>query len=668
MPLNRYGNRPFRNPVVPFAILFVVLSLLRGFAVDEAAATVEKGIVADAGIIGLNITNLGYIGNGLNVPTVPSCEYPLNSNVEHLFLGGIWVGAKRADGRVLVSTGAQDASSLVAGDEVREFVDTDDPVKIWSNNQNSNDYNLAALATEHIEVYFDDDATIESGNHTPLNIKVALRALAWSNPYADDFVILDYAIINESGSALRDLYLGLWTDTTVGNTEVTNPYDSQGTPWNYYDDSNGAWRPGDVEGDPNIWMSYEHDEDTDDGMATSWVGIRLLGTSDEARPKEGVPPVSYNAWGFHGVPATDDVDTVWTEDDPPQVDEIKPGKYQLMGNGEFDVDPPGAPERVFGLAWDWVSILSTGPFPFLAPDDTLYLTYAIVCGTDSLNLLANSKVAQLAYDDGFAIAAGPPSPILQTEYDDNTVVLAWEPGATTYVDTTGAVRDLPDDDPRRSPEHHISLITGKEDFQGYRIYRFQGETFSKDPYEEATIIAEYDIVDDFGYNTGLPPVGADGKRRFTDTNLLDGFPYWYSVVAYSAPDVQEDLPSFQSGFNENALLVYPGPAVAEIDDDWEVGVFPNPYRAGSRFDNTRGERELGRKIWFTNLSRRCSIKIFNLAGDLVKTIQHDDPESGMHEWDILSEKVRAISSGLYIYVVEDLASGEIRRGKLVIIK
>ncbi len=79
-------------------------------------------------------------------------------------------------------------------------------------------------------------------------MKVVLRALSWGNPYADDFVILDYRIINISGTELRNLYVGYWNDTTVGNTQITNPYDSaSGQGWNYYDDVNGGWRPGDVE-------------------------------------------------------------------------------------------------------------------------------------------------------------------------------------------------------------------------------------------------------------------------------------------------------------------------------------------------------------------------------------------------------------------------------------
>ena len=109
-------------------------------------------MVADAGIIGVAITNLGYFGNGLSNPNQPSCEYPLNSNVEHIFLGGLWVGAIAADGTIHVSTGAQDVSNLVAGDEMREFKDTDDPVLTMSNIQNSNAYNPASLATNILNV------------------------------------------------------------------------------------------------------------------------------------------------------------------------------------------------------------------------------------------------------------------------------------------------------------------------------------------------------------------------------------------------------------------------------------------------------------------------------------------------------------------------------------
>jgi hypothetical protein len=322
---------PRRLLVVPIKIAAgaVLLGMSLGLALAPVAlGAPRKDLVANAGIIGVAITNLGYVGNGFTNPRQPSCEYPLNSHVEHLFLGGLWVGARTADGSIHVSTGAQDASTLVAGDEVRETQDAaGEPVYVWSNSQNSDNYNELALATQHIQVVFDDYATIESGNHIPLGLKVILRALAWGNPYADDFVILDYAIINISGSELRDVYVGYWNDTTIGNTEITNPYDPQAAVrWNYYDDMNGAWgavgyvpEEFTVPYDPHIWMMYEHDDTGEDGNATSWVGTRLLGAYPPVAPPEGQSPVSYNAWMFRHVPAQDDE---YVDD----VGDLQPGK------------------------------------------------------------------------------------------------------------------------------------------------------------------------------------------------------------------------------------------------------------------------------------------------------------------------------------------------------
>jgi len=662
---SRSPSRPWRRltsaAVVAAALLTTPLLL----------AESRTDLNTDAGLVGLAVTNLGYVGNFLGNPNQPSCEYPLNSNVEHLFLAGLWVGAIGPDDSVRVSTGAQDASNLLDGEEIREFDFPDSLypgegyVRIWSNSQNSDNYDPRALATQHIEVIFEDYANVESGSHTPLGLRVYLRVLAWGSPYADDFVILDYAIVNVSGSELRDVYVGFWNDLTVGNTEQTNPYDPNApVGWNFWDDYDGALGAVDwvdpeysVPDDPGIWLMYERDDDGEEGLATSWVGTRLLGTVPEVAPQLDTAPVSYHAWRFRNVPARDDA---YEEDG-----ELRPGKYQLMSDGGFT---RGTIDGIdYDAASNWVQMMATGPFPTLAPGDTIRATFAMVCAPDSLGLLANSKVAQVAYDDGFTIPAGPPSPQLQVSYEWNSIKLQWAPGDSLDAETG---EPLPADDPRRSPEQHISTITGKPDFQGYRVYRYQGLTIDQDPYVLSTLVAQYDIVDGIGFDTGLPPLNADGQREFVDSELLDGFPYWYSVVSFSAPDLEEGLPEFQSGFYENGRLgpFYPGPAAPSSAAAGRVNVAPNPYRAGSYFDNPGAGAELGRQIWFTNLPPRCTVKVFTVAGDLVRTLEHDDPADGKLAWDVLSEYGRAIASGLYVYVVENLDSGEVQRGKLVIIK
>jgi len=659
----------FRRRLVRLAVVAVALAMA-GPALAENRTDIYTGV----GIIGLTVTNLGYVANGFVNPNQPSCEYPLNSNVEHMFLGGLWVGAVTSDGTIRVTTGAQDAANLQDGEADREFKDYSNPqdpadpknyAYVWSNSQNSDAYDSRALATQHIELYMDDFLEPRPAGYVPIGLEVTLRALAWAPPYADAFVILDYAIVNVSGGELRDVYVGFWNDCSVGNTEHTVPsqYDPNApVGWNFYDDKNGAWGALDwvepdfsVANDPTIWMMYEHDADTDEGLAPSWVGVRLLGARPAVAPPVEQPPASYNAWMFRHVPEEDDT---YVDSNGDQ----QPGKYQIMSNGAFTVGE--GQEIDYTIASDWVALLYTGPWPTLAPNDTVHVTFAVVCGADSLGLLANSKVAQLAYDEGFDLPGGPPSPILSAAYEWNTIKLQWAPGDS--LDANGD--PLPPQDPRRSPEQHISEITDKLDFQGYRIYRYQGLNIDRDPYELATVVAQFDKVDGVGFDTGLPPLNADGQREFVDANLLDGFPYWYSVVSFSAPDLEEGLPEFQSGFNENAVRLYPGPAARESGAAGRVSVAPNPYRAGSSFDNPSGEVELGRQIWFLNLPPRCSIKIFTLAGDLVRTLQHDDPLEGKFAWDVLSEYGRAIATGLYVYVVENLDSGEIQRGKLVIIK
>ena len=62
------------------------------------------------GKIALTISNFGTFGTGsfgnvtIDGEIVPSCEYPINSNMEYLFTGALWIGAV-VNGDTLVSVG-----------------------------------------------------------------------------------------------------------------------------------------------------------------------------------------------------------------------------------------------------------------------------------------------------------------------------------------------------------------------------------------------------------------------------------------------------------------------------------------------------------------------------------------------------------------------------------
>ncbi|MEJ5350020.1 MAG: hypothetical protein WHS65_00360 [Melioribacteraceae bacterium] len=108
-------------------------------------------------------------------------------------------------------------------------------------------------------------------------------------------------------------------------------------------------------------------------------------------------------------------------------------------------------------------------------------------------------------------------------------------------------------------------------------------------------------------------------------------------------------------------------AKEELD---RIRVVPNPYVAAetweprNTFTSGRGPRE----IHFINLPAKCTIRIFNVSGTLIKTIEHDAPyENGTEIWDVLSEEKFEIAYGIYVYHVDAPGIGQ-KTGTFAIIK
>ena len=74
---------------------------------------------------------------------------------------------------------------------------------------------------------------------------------------------------------------------------------------------------------------------------------------------------------------------------------------------------------------------------------------------------------------------------------------------------------------------------------------------------------------------------------------------------------------------------------------------PNPYRAAEAWDPV-GQGE----IHFINLPRRATIKIFTVAGDLVRVIDHSDAIRDFERWDLRNGRGNSIASGIYMYRIE----------------
>ena len=83
-------------------------------------------------------------------------------------------------------------------------------------------------------------------------------------------------------------------------------------------------------------------------------------------------------------------------------------------------------------------------------------------------------------------------------------------------------------------------------------------------------------------------------------------------------------------------------------------VVPNPYVGAASFEperfavSGRGER----RIEFRGLPQHCTIKIFNVRGELVQTLRHDGSINGMVPWNLRTKDNLDVAPGLYIFHVD----------------
>jgi hypothetical protein len=92
----------------------------------------------------------------------------------------------------------------------------------------------------------------------------------------------------------------------------------------------------------------------------------------------------------------------------------------------------------------------------------------------------------------------------------------------------------------------------------------------------------------------------------------------------------------------------------------DIFVAPNPYLGAASWERASGSIGRGeRKIEFFNLPLECTIRIFNVRGELVRTIEHEGSmEDGSASWDLRSNDSEDIAYGIYFYHVEAPGVGE----------
>lgn len=660
----------------------------------------------------LNVTNVGTFGNAFrgyrDGSGTPSCEYPSGSGIEHLFESGIWVGASPDQ----VSTAAYDAPSgySTGGDGFEMTAPVGATLQERSTLFDSPFYNINAVSHQDFVADFSDSNVVVPGTSTvidnhndPLNIGIHMETYNWNYAFSDFFVIVNFEIVNYSPNTYDSIYVGLWSNTVVRNVNVTpagtggSAFYSQGA--NAYDDT--------------LHLAYAYDVAGDIGFTESYIGQKYLGADykgDFYTPENIAGFRShYNAWQFNSGSANLAFPT--TEN----------ARFIKMTNGlnhlsqwdtfQDDISDPG----------NRSDLISVGPFYNFESGDTINIAFAYVMGekvedgnpnSDNTpeqreNFYRNVEWAQTAYlgedtngngildagedldGDGeitrFILPSPPDIPRTRVVAKDDSIEIYWSNNAENSVDP-------------------ISL---EKDFEGYRVYLSKLGfdvigTSDLDFQEELFKIAEYDI-DNNGefFDIGFNSVELDAPRMFsgdttqyhykyTINDVQPGWQYAVAVTSFDRGEPENNLESLESAPSVNLKRVFTGTPPNKNIKENEPFVYPNPYYSGAAWEGQSNFQEESRKIYFANLPEECTIRIFTPAGDLIDVIEHDanyngsdirwfqtfgaeNPDQnvfsgGIHAWDLLSQESQIISRGMYLFAVEDKKTGDISKGKFLIIK
>lgn len=659
------------------------------------------------GNIGITVTNFGTYGHGFVLwPEQPSCQYPIGSGIEHLFDGGLYVGGFiRGVGGPFVTTGAVDAASVSARGGGFEFTNiAGSRVKERSSLFDSRFFSPAAISHQDFLMDYSDTSRVFLNgepiiDHNPLGIAVHQETYAWNFPFANFFVIFNYWIKNVSNRNIDSVFVGMWTDAVVRNTNIT------GRP------SGSAFfnKGGDGYND-SIKMAYEFDAAGDLGFSDSYIGVLHCGSDPKLPEKfpvgliDSIPSVNFVTWQFRNV------------DDPdffaPQNDFDRYGKLRGYFSGTSRWKDGITPQQIKTPSNRSI-LITNGHFPTIEPGDSINVVFAIVCakkfGPDPANLDTEEQKTNLYINADWALRA-----YFGEDKNRNGIL---DPGEdldsngkiTRYIlpapPVVPVVKVIPKDREveiywDKRAELSIDPISGKQDFEGYKIYRTQAgfdlTQGGQDIFNSLVTLAQFDSAGNgVSFDTGfdfveLPePITFPGDTiqyyyKYTLNNLLNGWQYLFSVSAFDEGDPENNLDILESSPLANFQRVLPGTPSTD-DPDIQIGVYPNPYYGNAIWD---GSSERLRKIYFFNLPSDCQITIYTLSGDVVKRIDHTSSSNssevrwfetyapdgkqkfagGEHAWDLLSDNEQAIATGMYLFTVKNNNSGDIKTGKFLVIK
>jgi len=140
----------------------------------------------------------------------------------------------------------------------------------------------------------------------------------------------------------------------------------------------------------------------------------------------------------------------------------------------------------------------------------------------------------------------------------------------------------------------------------------------------------------------------------------DSQPIMYALWSHlrAASDVFDPADQFEFVFanpaTDNDVYVFSTQALQRSNSALaknnleRIRAVPNPYYARSNYELD----QFTRRLRFMNLPERCTIRLYNLAGQLVRTLQKTDATTSILTWDLQTTNQLPVGSGIYIFHVD----------------
>lgn len=689
-------------------VLSAILLLTTVHGAENPVVTYDT-FVHKIGMLWNNITNHGEFGDDSYTAPAPSCEWPGGSGNSYLYAACIWLSA-----------GYDDNGSIKYGvlNERDGEYSPIDSIHVSNPGVRSDQ--------DTYTKYWDVTQPQSSSGDDPLGLTIEERTHAWSNPLANEFIIVEYIIKNVGldededyvPEVQRDLYDFTFTIRMDGDI-------AKRADWSVEDPRVNE----DDQALSNADASFIIDDARDttyNGTYNGWEWVKLvpyMRRQAEAEPfmldslktypldsmltfmwDGNNPDVTAEDWGLDTtlLPESYDFDNLDNDFGNPDVD----GTFNSAGflgwrmlNSEPYLPPKSYvtctihddPQNDAARWNDYIDIdnfhnvkEAVNPAYSQWQNGRLYTEdYRTLTSYGSLDTLkaGDSVVVTIAYGVGGEQRNGGiyslielnkimlmAQYIVDNDYDvDFDALMAPPPefDMVEAIDEDGYYQGV-DINWNDNAESHNK-------FGGYRVIR------SNRKMPNGSFIWDELAVYEIGTDTWPPPVNMGGSSAYAyrDTTVRFGFDYYYCVQTIS-----KEVPGYGMTMSSEAQFQAMTPTSAPATTLENVRVVPNPYVGSAVWNNpipSLGTSPWEHQLMFINLPEDAVVRIYTLDGDFVDQVKVTDPRiTGPHEtvpeksggtaiWDLVTRNNQDAAPGVYLFTVSSEMYGK-TTGKFVIIR